>query len=393
MASDVGNVPRLEDYHVSRKFGFLLEDPLTDLPEYFQPWMRLARNMEAMIKNETIREEIHQMPLLDHTRLANHREQRLAQVALSFMMQAYVWVFGEDGVPAVLPKQVAVPLAGVCEHLGMLPFITNMAYGLANWKRKDPTKAPDLENLETIITLNGGNDFSWLLSVYVTMEMDCGPALGAMVDAQQAVKNNDTPKLTEALEIMELSLQNMKKTLSRMYEQCAPEVFYKDIWPYFHGFNSDAFINKGLGGLIYEGVSPEPKQFIGASFAQSSTIQSFDAALGVELGTLKTKVEETRGYMPPAHREFIIALWHGPSIKTYVESGNNKELQQLYNGCLEVLTQFRSCHIQMVVRYLIIFDGKKEVNPKFPNASSHFTEIMGFLKNLRDTTKPAGLLD
>ncbi|XP_072043832.1 indoleamine 2,3-dioxygenase 2-like [Amphiura filiformis] len=176
------------------------------------------------------------------------------------MMQAYVWVFGEDGVPAVLPKQVAVPLAGICEHLGTQPCPTNMAYGLANWKRKDPTKASDLENLEGIITLTGGNDFSWLFMVYVAIEMDSGPGLGAMVDAQQAVKNNDPEKLAESLKTMELSLQNMTKTLSRMYEQCTPEVFYKVIWPYFHSFNSVAFKNKGLGGLIYEGVSPEPKQ-------------------------------------------------------------------------------------------------------------------------------------
>ncbi|XP_072043825.1 indoleamine 2,3-dioxygenase 1-like [Amphiura filiformis] len=136
--------------------------------------------------------------------------------------------------------------------------------------------------------------------------------------------------------------------------------------------------------------------FIGGSEAPSSTIQSFDAALGIDPGTEKTEIEKFRGYMPPSHRDFIIALWHGPSIKTYVQSGKNKELQQLYNGCLEALTQFRSCHIQMVVRYLIIFAGKREDNPKFPNAGSHLrqgTETMDFLKNLRDTTKNAGLLD
>ncbi|XP_072043309.1 indoleamine 2,3-dioxygenase 1-like [Amphiura filiformis] len=276
------------------------------------------------------------------------------------------------------------------------PCLTNMVYGLANWKRKDPTKAPDLENLEGIITLIGGNDFSWLFMVYVAIEMDCGPGLGAMVDGQQAVENNDSAKLAEALKTMELSLQKMKKTLSRMYEHCAPEVFYKVIWPYLHSFNSVAFTNKGYGGLIYEGVSPEPKQFIGATQGLTSTIQSFDAALGIEPGTGKTILEKFRGYMPPAHREFIMALWHGPSINAYVQSGNNKELQQLYNRCLEGLTQFRSSHIQMATRYMIIFAGKRADNPKFPNTGSHLrqgSETMDFLKNLRDTTKNAGLID
>ena len=41
------------------------------------------------------------MPLLDHTRLANHKEWRLAELVLSLMAQGYVWVFGEEGVPAV----------------------------------------------------------------------------------------------------------------------------------------------------------------------------------------------------------------------------------------------------------------------------------------------------
>ncbi|XP_072043306.1 indoleamine 2,3-dioxygenase 2-like [Amphiura filiformis] len=138
-------VPCLEEYHVSAKYAFLLQDPLTKLPEYYQPWMTIAENLEQSISNGTIREQIQAMPLLDYSRLSGHKQYRLAQLILCCLTQGYVWVDGEDGIPEILPKQLAVPFAGVSEHLHVQPIICVTNFGLCNWKLKDPSQPAELE--------------------------------------------------------------------------------------------------------------------------------------------------------------------------------------------------------------------------------------------------------
>ena len=48
-------------------------------------------------------------------------------------------------ITKVLPKQLAIPYAGVSAHLGVPPSAVNMGYGLANWKLKDKSKPVELE--------------------------------------------------------------------------------------------------------------------------------------------------------------------------------------------------------------------------------------------------------
>ncbi|XP_072043674.1 indoleamine 2,3-dioxygenase 2-like [Amphiura filiformis] len=386
----MATVPRLEDYHVSSTYGFLLQDPLTTLPDYFQPWMAVANRLEECIANETIREEIHKLPLLDHTRLSGHKALRLAQVVLSCLTQGYVWSDGEDGIPTVLPKQLAIPYAGVSEQLGVPPSISVYSFGLANWKLKDSSQPPSLENLEAIITVRGGSHSNWFYMNYVANEIAAAPGLAAIANAQQAVKDGNIQGLSGALQAIQASIKQIQSVLSRMNECCDPEIFYSKIRPFLTGWDSPAFKTKGLDGLIYDGVSKQPKKLVGGTAAQSSILPSFDAALGVQaVAGQKSIMELFAQYMPPPHRNFINAISSGPSIKDYVFSSGNKQLQGQFNDCLAALEQWRSYHIQLVTRYVVAMAGKSQ-DKKFVKhglAGTGGTDYMEFLKKMRDASK------
>ncbi|KAI8509985.1 Indoleamine 2,3-dioxygenase 2 [Branchiostoma belcheri] len=126
------SVPILSDFNISEERGFLTEeDPLFILvddenqrttrksPPKFgraesgpprpacagpgtlrsRPWVDLARDTPKLLETQQLRECVHKLPVLDHTRLRGHLEYRLAHLVLSILGQAYVWQDGETGGP------------------------------------------------------------------------------------------------------------------------------------------------------------------------------------------------------------------------------------------------------------------------------------------------------
>ncbi|KAH9493116.1 hypothetical protein Btru_022975 [Bulinus truncatus] len=89
----------LNSFKISYVVGFMLENPLKTLPEYFRPWNTLAKDLPALYKEKKVREAIKKLPLLDHKRLVGHRQLRLARVQLSFITAGYVWQDGDQGAP------------------------------------------------------------------------------------------------------------------------------------------------------------------------------------------------------------------------------------------------------------------------------------------------------
>lgn len=106
------------------------------------------------------------MPQLSSQFLQNHRELRLAHLALGTMTMGYVWQEGENDTVEVffvsfpwyqfynlkfnewpfilkslskmLPRCLAVPYWEVSQRLGLPPILTHADGVLANWKKKDP---------------------------------------------------------------------------------------------------------------------------------------------------------------------------------------------------------------------------------------------------------------
>ncbi|MBZ3886767.1 Disintegrin and metalloproteinase domain-containing protein 9 [Sciurus carolinensis] len=157
-------------------------------------------------------------------------------------------------------------------------------------------------------------------------------------------------------------------------------------------------------GLLYEGVWDTPKKFAGGSAAQSSIFQSLDILLGIEQiaggGSAAEFLQEMRTYMPPAHQNFLRFLESGPSVREFIVSKGGAGLQETFNQCVEALVSLRNYHLQIVTKYILIPASQKprendtaEETTGQESRGTGGTDLMNFLKTVRNTTKKSFLKD
>lgn len=263
------------------------------------------------------------------------------------------------------------------EYLEVPPVATYAATVLWNFKPLFLDEHVDnLENLSTLTTFTGSIDESWFYLVSVAIEARGAPIIPLMIAAIAAARVGDSATVTACLQSFAERLDDLGKLLHRMHEQCDPHVFYHRIRPYLAGSKNMA--EAGLSnGVIYEDGSGTDRyrQYSGPSNAQSSLIQFFDIALGIEHFPTGEKrdlasesehegqapkskhnfLQDMRNYMPGAHRRFLEDTAAVANIREYVESHReDKALGVAFDACLAMLRAFRDIHINIVTRYIVM---------------------------------------
>ncbi|PIK61731.1 putative indoleamine 2,3-dioxygenase 2 [Apostichopus japonicus] len=132
-------------FDISEEFGFAAEYPLSELPEYFKPWTDIAHQLKQLIDEKKLRDEVHKLPLLDHNKLKSKAEWEAAHLFLAYISQGYVWQDGEEGIPEILPKCLAVPFHAASQHLQIPANYNQFNSVLVNWRLRDPQKPFQLE--------------------------------------------------------------------------------------------------------------------------------------------------------------------------------------------------------------------------------------------------------
>ncbi|KAF7585548.1 hypothetical protein BBP40_010711 [Aspergillus hancockii] len=384
-------VPALADYGISPDHGFLpCEPPLDVLPDpYYAKWEWMAANLQSLLLSRRIRAVVDHMPILSTAYLQTESEWRRAYVALGFILHGYVW--GGSKPAERVPPQITVPLLEVCERLELPPVATYAGVCLWNYKPIFPDEqADDLSNLSCLNTFTGSLDEQWFYLLSVAIEARGGPSLSLVLQAIAAARVGNSLVVTESLQKLAEIIDEVGTLLERMYENCDPHVFYHRIRPYLAG--SKNMDDAGLpNGLLYDDgtTKPEYRQYGGGSNAQSSLIQFWDIALGVDhRPTGETRPEtgkddkggvpgaprhgfihEMRSYMPGPHRRFLEHVNVVANIRTYVEARrSDKALCIAYDACLSMLRTLRDKHIQMVSRYIII--PSRDAKSRAPRATS-----------------------
>lgn len=236
----------------------------------------------------------------------------------------------------------------------------------------------NLENLSTLTTFTGSLDESWFYIVSVAIEAKAAPILPVMLDAFAAARIGDETTVASALQRCAELLEDLGGLLLRMYDSCDPHVFYHRMRPFLAG--SKGMTEAGLprGVQFDDGSGTQPfVQFSGGSNAQSSMLQFFDIALGIEHrptgvrrappspGTVAAAadppapshnfINEMRRYMPKQHREFLEHVAHVANLRDFVKAHeSNRILATSYDACLAMLRDFRDKHMQIVSRYIIV---------------------------------------
>jgi indoleamine 2,3-dioxygenase len=372
----------LATFGINSETGFLPAcDPLTRLPAYFQAWDDLGAQLPALLLAGQARAAIARLPELQIERLDGEAERERALLLLSTFVSAYVW-----GMPMPakrIPRPLAVPLCRLAGQMGRKPIIHHAANVLHNWRRLDLAQPIRLDNLAMLQGFLTSSDEAWFILVTVEVEAAGAAAPTALLDAQEAVERKNTAALADRLERLAATIARMEAALRRMYEQCAPYIFYHRVRPFFASWNPP--------GVIYEGVSERPQMCAGGSAGQSALVQSLDAALGVrhEATASRPFIQEMRDYMPPLHRRFVETLENGPDLRAYVvaHEGAAPQLMDRYNACIAALDQFRYLHLKIAVEYI-----SQQAPPGAEGKGTGGTDLRAFLGAVKKETRARRLL-
>ncbi|KAF3207047.1 hypothetical protein TWF106_008892 [Orbilia oligospora] len=333
-------LPKLEDYSISTKTGFLPDAPplaaLQDL--YYAPWETTVSNLQPLLLSKKIRQVVEGLPVLSTDQLRTEAEWRRAYLILSFLSHSYIW--GGDFASEVLPATISIPYLAVSKKLDVPPVATYAALCLWNYRPIFPDDSTDcLDNLATLHTFTGALDESWFYLVSVAIESRGATILPIMLDAIQGAREDDLELVVSCLQFFAERLGELTHLLGRMYENCDPHIFYSRIRPYLAGSKNMAEAGLPRGVRYLDGSGDEPfRQYSGGSNAQSSLIQAFDILLGVEHRPTGDKKPDTprpeapqnshkvhnfilemRDYMPGPHRRFLEHLERVSNIQNYVK--------------------------------------------------------------------------
>ena len=387
----------LSDFGVSPDQGFLPPDPLEQLPDsptLNQLGQELPKLLSARRVRQFIDEQRQLLPSIPAT--WRDRDYRAAMRIFSFAGHAYVWEAPEQPA-AALPAQLAQPWHDIALKLGRPPVLSYASYALDNWRRLDPARPIQLDNIVLLQNFLGGLDEEWFVVIHVQIERQAGPGLAGLIQAINGAASNKPDDVLDGLQRLAAAQTEMRNTLLRMKERCDPYMYYNRVRPYIHAWKNSPTLPQGL---VYEGVTAyagRPQQFRGETGAQSSIVPCLDAGLGVSHAPdpLTVYLQEMREYMPPQHRTFLSAIEQStdeknrPLLSAYIRDrrSDNPNLWRSYCTCVDLLAQFREIHVGYADSYI---HRQHQIHASNPSAvGTGGTPFMAYLQKHLDETRRA----
>lgn len=402
-------LPKLQDYDISAVTGFLPDKlPCLKLPNYYEPWEFVVRNISALMLADNLRETVAEMPVLNCENLTSEQEYRRAYSILGYIAHAYIW--GISNHINRLPDQIALPWLTVSQHLDMPPIATYAGLVLWNWGLIKPTVFFNFDdeqifkNIKTLNSFTGSSDESWFYLVSVRFEVSGAPCLTTGLKAIEYARKDCASGVEICLKKLGLKIHQLADLLMEMEQQCDPYIFYYKIRPYLAGWKN--MTKLGLPGVYYGDHSDRVSLYSGGSNAQSSLIQALDLFLNIDhystgdgrVVSNSPFMAEMQKYMPGKHREFLQELSKVNILRDYaVKHGkSHPEVLKAYNNAVFEMKKFRDKHIQLVTLFIISQARKgKGTTKRTGLANSKSTpDIKGtggtllipFLKQCRDET-------
>nr|KAF6368678.1 indoleamine 2,3-dioxygenase 1 [Myotis myotis] len=250
--------------------------------------------------------------------------------------------------------------------------------------------------MDILFSFPGGDCGKGFFLISLLVEIEAASAIKVIPTIFKAVQNQDRDTLQKALLDITSCLQKALEVFHQIHEYVDPDLFFNVLRIYLSGWKGNA---KMPEGLLYEGFWDTPKMFAGGSAAQSSIFQCFDVLLGIQHSSDEASsaefLQEMRTYMPPAHQKFLHSLESKPSVREFVLSEGDDSLQAIYNKCVDAMVSLRNYHLQIVAKYIVIpARQSKNTQPseepsESENKGTGGTDVMKFLKSVRDTTKSA----
>ncbi len=220
----------LAAYDIDPATGFLpAADPADRLPPGFSAWDDLARELGPQIRARRLRQTIADLPLLDPAELVTAADRERAFLLLTVFANGWVWGGAEPHLS--LPTALACPLDALARLHDRPPIVHYASMALRNWRRIDPVRPIETDNLTVQVTFLGGVDEDWFTVASLGVELAGAPLLPLAHRA--ATADGDT--LRDLLEDIAGGMASVLTALDRMREWCDPHVFYNRVRPYLAG--------------------------------------------------------------------------------------------------------------------------------------------------------------
>lgn len=349
----------LPQFAVNSNTGFLpATEPIASFgpsaPSYLRTLSELGDDLPELLEDSCLRDRLDDLaPSEEMFDSLSERELHYLYSITGFLANASI--HGTDGPDTdTIPAGVAIPLYEASRRLGRTPVLSYDAYVLHNWVRTDRDSRLSPREIQPITTFTDLEDERWFIAIHVAIESAAGPAIAAIGDAQQGVREDDPSRVSRALRAMIDAIYDVTDILKRMPERNDPDAYGQEFRPYLGS----------LTDVVFEGV-PEltgSQSFRGASGAQSSLFPALDATLGIDHGDnpLVTHLRTLRTDMPSSHRAFIETIEKEPNLHDYVENAGggsdsttaDADLRETYNECIDQMITFRKRHIEVVETYL-----------------------------------------
>jgi indoleamine 2,3-dioxygenase len=333
----------------------------------------LAAELPQLLASRRFRSLMDALPVYDTTALVTQPPADFRAVEglhRLYAIFASAYVYGAGSPADHLPASIAVPLVALSKLVERPPILTYCGYGLNNWRRLDPNGPIVVDHLALNTSFLGIPDEAWFILTHVDVEARASVALNALCAAVHAAESGDAATILAALGDVAAGLDAMSAAFRRMPQGCEPDIYYRDIRPFFFGFTD----------LVYEGVGGGVKLTLrGQSGAQSSVVPALVNGLGIDhnASELTQHLEVMREYMPKPHRELIVSL-KGSALRHVVLEADDAELCDAYNGALDALLSFRKLHYQFAAAY--IFNKDKNA------VGTGGTPFTAFLRQLIEET-------
>lgn len=330
-------------YNLSTTHGFLpdFETPKTIRAPYDIYWS-ICHNLPNLIKDHDIQFVVDHLPIINIDSNTTPEEYKMLYSMLCIIQSAYIWHRGEGCHNKKVPKQIAIPLNFISNHLGNKPLITNASICLYNWQVINPYLPFELNNIKSVFTLTDNKSETHFYHVLIMIEYYGHFILDEIISL--IITNPTKQDVFFSLQIISCNLTKFIELLGTMREGCDPIFFNTILRIYLAGWTNEELFPKGME---LDGIEKHAS-YAGGSAAQTSIIHVLDIFFGVQ--HQNNFLVEMRSYMPKPHRAFL--LWLSTS-KPGIDFVTDRITAKIYNECLEKLSSFRSYHMGLVHTYII----------------------------------------
>jgi len=368
-------------FNVSKDSGFLPQkDPLTKLPEKYKNLQNIIDNLPAekpnglLSKSGLIEDAVNKL----ENYIDDVKEEQDIMVlhalyrAYTFVTSAYLLSpshFGVDNegnygkAHQKLPIQVAQPLVKVSDKLQVAPWLDyHYSYSLGNYVRKG--EGLHWRDLDMACSFTGGKDEIGFIMNHVYINELSPKLVGGIMSCYEG-----EDRLEDILEVV----KGMNERRRTMWEASDYRNYNK-----FRAFIMGIEGNEEIfgDGVIYEGVTEEPKKYRGQTGAQDDIIPTLDIFTGIYKyypeNMLTKYLMDLRQYRPKCVQNFFEDL--EKENQHYLEgiSEDRGKLEILYKIVGQVY-YFRNGHWNFVQKYIM-------GNTKYAKATGG-TPIISWLPN------------